>query len=348
VTGEIKWKDLFHHRHQGYCTCLAGRVKEIAVSVTANPYGDWDWLKPRKNSAMMVMSLIRRFMGNTLKTFILLAGLTALMLGIGQGLGGRSGLMVALVFAAIMNFIGYWFSDKIALAMSGAKPVEESEAPDLYRIVRELCLRAELPVPRIFLIPSPTPNAFATGRNPNHAAVAVTSGIMQILGRDELEGVLAHELAHIKNRDILISSIAAVLAGAISQLAHIAQFAMMFGGMSRDRDEEEGGGLLGGLAMIIIGPIAAMLIQMAISRGREYQADATGARFCGRPLSLANALRKLEYGNQRLPMQVNPAQAQMYIVNPLTGGGIARLFSTHPPMTERIKRLESFALHGLE
>jgi heat shock protein HtpX len=285
-------------------------------------------------------------MGNTIKTFILLAGLSALLLGIGQALGGRSGLIVAIGFAVIMNFIGYWFSDKIALAMSGAKAVEEHQAPELYRIVRELTLRAELPMPRIYIIPEDTPNAFATGRNPHHAAVAVTSGILQMLGRDELEGVLAHELAHIKNRDILISSVAAVLAGAISQLAHIAQFAMMFGGMSRDRDEEEGGGLFGGLAMMIIGPIAAMLIQMAISRSREYQADATGARICGRPLSLANALRKLEYGNKRLPMEVNPAQAQMYIVNPLTGGGIARLFSTHPPMPERIKRLEEMSLRG--
>lgn len=285
-------------------------------------------------------------MGNTLKTFILLAGLTALMMAIGQALGGRSGLIMALVFAVVINFIGYWFSDKIALAMSGARLVEEAEAPDLYRMIRELTMRAELPMPRIYVIPTPTPNAFATGRNPQHAAVAVTQGIVQVLSRDELEGVLSHELAHIKNRDILISSIAAVLAGAISQLAHIAQFAMMFGGMSRDRDEDHGGGLLGGLAMIIVGPIAAMLIQMAISRSREYQADATGARICGRPLSLASALKKLEYGNKRLPMEVNPAQAQMYIVNPLTGGGIARLFSTHPPMAERIKRLEEISIHG--
>jgi heat shock protein HtpX len=283
-------------------------------------------------------------MNNTIKTFILLAGLTALMLGIGQAIGGRSGLVMALILAGVMNFIGYWFSDKIALAMSGAKPVEESQAPEIYQMVRQLCVRAELPMPRLYVIPSPTPNAFATGRNPQNAAVAVTSGIVQVLSRDELEGVLAHELAHIKNRDILISSLAAVLAGAIAQLAHIAQFALMFGGMSRDRDEEEGGGgLLGGLAMIIVGPIAAMLIQMAISRSREYLADATGAKFCGRPLSLANALQRLENANHRLPMEVNPAQAQMYIVNPLTGGGIASLFSTHPPMAERIRRLQEMA-----
>ena len=287
-------------------------------------------------------------MKNTLKTFILLAGLTALLLAIGSALGGRQGLMIALVFAGIMNFVGYWFSDKIALGMSGAQPVSEEEAPDLYRIVRELCLRANLPLPRLYVIPSPTPNAFATGRNPEHAAVAVTSGIVSILSRDELEGVIAHELAHVKNRDILISSVAAVIAGAISQLAHIAQFAMIFGGMGRDRDDDDGGGgLLGGLALLIVGPIAAMLIQMAISRSREFQADATGAQICGRPLSLANALTKLEEVNHRLPMQVNPAQAQMYIVNPLTAGGIASLFSTHPPVAARVKRLQEMALHGM-
>jgi heat shock protein HtpX len=207
-------------------------------------------------------------------------------------------------------------------------------------------MRANLPLPRLYVIPSPTPNAFATGRDPEHSAVAVTSGIMNILSRDELEGVIAHELAHVKNRDILISSVAAVVAGAITQLAHMAQFAMIFG-MGRDRDDNEGGGLLGGLAMMIIGPIAAMLIQMAISRSREYQADATGAQICGRPQSLANALMKLEHQNRRLPMDVNPAQAQMYIVNPLTGGGIANLFSTHPPIAERVKRLQELTPHGM-
>jgi heat shock protein HtpX len=285
-------------------------------------------------------------MKNTLKTFILLAGMTALLMAIGGAIGGRNGLMIALVFAGLMNFVGYWFSDKIALSMSGAQQVSESEAPDFHRMVRELCRRAELPMPRLYVIPSATPNAFATGRNPQHSAVAVTSGIMNILNRDELEGVVAHELAHVKNRDILISSVAAMIAGAISQLAHMAQWAMMFGGMSRDRDEDNGGGgLLGSLAMMIVGPIAAMLIQMAISRSREYQADATGAEICGRPLSLANALLKLENGNHRFPMEVNPAQAQMYIVNPLTAGGIASLFSTHPPMAERVKRLQDLAYH---
>src|SRR5437870_5744561 len=208
-------------------------------------------------------------MKNTFKTFILLAGMTALLLAIGDALGGRQGLVIALVFAGVMNFVGYWFSDKIALGMSGAQAVSEEEAPDLYRIVRELCLRANLPLPRLYVIPSPTPNAFATGRNPEHAAVAVTSGIVSILSRDELEGVIAHELAHVKNRDILISSVAAVIAGAISQLAHIAQFAMILGGMGRDRDDDDRGGLLAGLALLIVGPIAAMLIQMAISRSRE-------------------------------------------------------------------------------
>jgi heat shock protein HtpX len=286
-------------------------------------------------------------MKNTFKTFILLAGMTALLLGIGGAIGGRNGLTIALIFAGIMNFVGYWFSDKIALSMSGAQPVSEAEAPDLYRMVRELCMRAELPLPRLYVIPSQTPNAFATGRDPQHAAVAVTSGITSILSRDELEGVISHELAHVKNRDILISSVAAVIAGAISQLAHMAQWAMMFGGMGRDRDEDSRGGLIGGLVMIIVAPIAAMLIQMAISRSREFQADATGAKICGRPLSLANALNKLEDVNHRIPMQVNPAQAQMYIVNPLTAGGLASLFSTHPPMAERIKRLQELAMQGV-
>ncbi len=286
-------------------------------------------------------------MKNGLKTFILLAGLTALFLFIGQALGGRSGLKIALFFAVIMNFISYWFSDKIALAMSGAQPVAENEAPALYGIIRELCQRAELPLPRLYVIDSQTPNAFATGRNPQHAAVAVTSGIMSILSRDELEGVLSHELAHVKNRDILICSVAAVIAGAISQLAHMAQWAMIFGGYGRDRDSDERGGLFGTLAMMIVGPIAAMLIQMAISRSREYQADATGAKICGRPLSLANALLKLEQANRRLPMEVNPAQAQMYIVNPLSAGGLRNLFSTHPPIAERVKRLEEMASGGI-
>lgn len=278
--------------------------------------------------------------GNTFKTFLLLAGLTALLLLIGQALGGRSGFYFALFMALIMNFVGYWFSDKIALAMSGAQEVSVSEAPELHQAVEKLAVQAGLPKPRVYIIPQDTPNAFATGRNPEHAAVAVTQGILRILRPAELEGVLAHELAHIRNRDILISSVAAVIAGAISYLATMAQWGA-FLGMGRGDDEEGGGGgnLIAVLLMAIIAPIAAMLIQMAISRSREYQADATGARIIGAGRPLANALLKLEEANQRLPMQVNPAQAQMYIVNPLSAGGLTRLFSTHPPIQERVTRL---------
>lgn len=278
--------------------------------------------------------------GNTFKTFLLLAGLTALLLLIGQALGGRSGFYFALFMALIMNFVGYWFSDKIALAMSGAQEVSVSESPELHQAVEKLAVQAGLPKPRVYIIPQDTPNAFATGRNPEHAAVAVTQGILRILRPAELEGVLAHELAHIRNRDILISSVAAVIAGAISYLATMAQWGA-FLGMGRGDDEEGGGGgnLIAVLLMAIIAPIAAMLIQMAISRSREYQADATGARIIGAGRPLANALLKLEEANQRLPMQVNPAQAQMYIVNPLSAGGLTRLFSTHPPIQERVTRL---------
>jgi len=279
-------------------------------------------------------------MGNSFKTFILLAALTAILLFIGQAMGGRNGLYTALFFALIMNFVGYWFSDKIALKMSGAQEVTMDQAPDLHRMVERLCAQAGLPKPRVYMIPQDTPNAFATGRNPEHAAVAVTEGILRILKPEELEGVLAHELAHIKNRDILISSVAAVIAGAISYLGTMIQWGAMFG-MGRSDDDEGGGGgnMIGALILAILAPIAAMLIQMAISRSREYIADATGARMIhsGRPL--ASALQKLEVANHRLPMAVNPAQAQMYIVNPLTVGGITRLFSTHPPIEERIQRL---------
>ncbi len=280
-------------------------------------------------------------MGNTFKTFILLAGLTAILLSIGQAMGGKSGFYFALFMAAIMNFVGYWFSDKIALAMSGAKEISVHEAPQLHQMVERLSARAGVPKPRVYVIPQDTPNAFATGRNPDHAAVAVTEGIMRILKPEELEGVLAHELAHIKNRDILISSIAAVIAGAISHLAMMIQWGAMFG-MGRSSDDEEGGGggnMIGALLLAILAPIAAMLIQMAISRSREYIADATGAKIIGAGRPLASALNKLEMANHQLPMQVNPAQAQMYIVNPLTGGGVMRLFTTHPPIQERIKRL---------
>ncbi|MFH1215710.1 MAG: zinc metalloprotease HtpX [Pseudomonadota bacterium] len=279
-----------------------------------------------------------------MKTAALMAALTALFLVGGQALGGRSGMTFALIMALGMNFFAYWFSDKMALAMSRAREVAEHEAPDLHQMVNFLSSRAELPKPRVYIIDDHTPNAFATGRNPQHAAVAVTRGLMELLSRDELEGVLAHELAHIKNRDILISSVAAVMAGAISYLASMAQWAMFFGGFRGSDDEGEGGGgILGGLVMMIIAPIAATIIQLAISRSREFQADATGASICGRPHSLANALAKLEQGNRRQPMDVNPATAQMYIVNPLSGGQIAGLFATHPPIRERINRLLSVA-----
>jgi len=280
-------------------------------------------------------------MNNTFKTFILLAGLTALLLVIGQALAGRQGLYFALFMAVIMNFVGYWFSDKIALAMSGAKEVSQDQAPDLHQMVERLSVQAGLPKPRVYVIPQDTPNAFATGRNPEHAAVAVTEGILRILKPQEVEGVLAHELSHIKNRDILISSVAAVIAGAIGQLAWMAQYGAMFGGMGRSDDDEGGGGgnMIGALLLAILAPMAAMLIQMAISRSREYAADATGAKIIGAGRPLANALLKLEEYNKQMPMQVNPATAQMYIVNPLSGQSLMRLFSTHPPIEERVARL---------
>jgi heat shock protein HtpX len=279
-------------------------------------------------------------MNNTFKTFILLAGLTALLLVIGQALGGRQGLYFALFMALIINFVGYWFSDKIALAMSGAREVSQDQAPDLHQMVERLSVQAGLPKPRVYIIPQDTPNAFATGRNPEHAAVAVTEGILRILKPQEVEGVLAHELSHIKNRDILISSVAAVIAGAISYLAMMARWGAIFG-MGRSDDDEGGGGgnMIGALLLAFLAPMAAMLIQMAISRSREYAADATGARIVGAGRPLANALLKLEEYNKQIPMQVNPATAQMYIVNPLSGQSLMRLFSTHPPIQERVARL---------
>jgi heat shock protein HtpX len=259
---------------------------------------------------------------------------------VGGAIGGRGGMTIALVIAAVMNLGSYWFSDKIVLAMYGAKQVTESEQPEFYGLVRQLAAQDGLPMPKVYIIPSDTPNAFATGRNPEHAAVAATSGILRMLSREELMGVMAHELSHVKHRDILISSIAATVAGAITYLAQMAQWAALFGG-GRDRDEE-GGGLLGMLVMAIVAPLAALLIQMAISRSREYEADRGGAQLTGNPLYLANALRKLEMANRQIPMEeASPASAHMFIVNPLTGGGIMSLFSTHPPMEERIKRLES-------
>jgi len=266
-----------------------------------------------------------------------MAGLTALLMVAGQAIGGHGGLMIALALAVGMNFYAYWFSDKMALSMANAREVSSAEARDLHELIGSLASRAGLPKPRVCIIQQDTPNAFATGRNPEHAALAVTTGLMSILNRDELAGVISHELGHIKNRDILISSIAATMAGAISSLASIAQWSMIFGGMSSDDDDS--GGLLGSLLMMFLAPLAAMLIQMAISRSREYQADATGAAICGSPRSLAGALQQLENANRQRPMTVNPATAQMYIVNPLTGNQIMNLFSTHPPIQERINRL---------
>ncbi|MCF6291563.1 MAG: zinc metalloprotease HtpX [Desulfobacterales bacterium] len=274
---------------------------------------------------------------NFVKTFMLMAALTGLLMLAGQALGGGSGLAFALVMALGMNFFAYWYSDKMALAMSKAQQVSPAQAPELHQLVAGLAQRAGLPKPRVYIIPNETPNAFATGRNPEHSAVAVTEGLLRILSREELEGVLAHELGHIKNRDILVSSIAAVMAGAISYLATMAQWSMIFG--IGGSDDDEGGGLLGMLVMMIVGPIAAALIQMAISRSREYQADAAAARISGRPEALASALRQLESYNRQRPMKVNPATAQMYIVNPLSASTMANLFSTHPPIRERIKRL---------
>ncbi len=285
-------------------------------------------------------------MGNVFKTGLLLAVLTALFLFIGRAVGGEQGMIMAFGLAVVMNVGAYWFSDKIVLRMYGAREVSEAEAPSLHGIVRRLSIAAAIPMPRVYIIPTDSPNAFATGRNPAHAAVAVTEGIMRLLSPDELEGVLAPELGHVRNRDILISTVAATLAGAIMMLARFAQFAAIFGGGSRDRDEG-GGGILGMLAVAIVAPIGAMLVQMAVSRSREYLADETGARFCGRPESLANALQKIASAAQRVPMQASPATAHMFILSPLTGGGIMSLFSTHPPIEKRIERLRAMRTAAL-
>src|ERR1041384_6335318 len=280
---------------------------------------------------------------NTTKTIVLMGGLTVLLVFVGGAFAGQRGMIIAFIFASVMNVISYWFSDKIVLRMYNAREVSESEAPMLYSVTRDLALRMNMPMPKVYVIPSDAPNAFATGRNPNHAAVAATEGILRMLTREELTGVMAHELGHVTNRDILIGTVAATIAGAISMLAHMAQWAMIFGGGGR-RDRNEGpGGAIAAFAMIILAPISAALIQMAISRSREYQADATGARISGNPLALANALRKLQAGSQRIPLDANPATAHMFIVNPLRGGGILSLFSTHPPMEDRIARLETMA-----
>ena len=280
---------------------------------------------------------------NTVKTAVLMAGLTALLVFVGGALWGSNGMLMFFVIAMVMNLVNYWFSDKIVLRMYGAREVTEADAPTLYSVTRELATRGQMPMPKVYVIPSDGLNAFATGRNPKHAAVAATEGILRALTREELTGVMAHELSHVHNRDILIGTIAAAIAGAISMIANIAQWGMIFGGFGGRRDEDRGGGLAA-IAMIILAPIAALLIQMSISRSREYQADESGARLSGNPRGLASALRKLQLASQRAPMEASPATAHMFIVNPLRGGGITSLFSTHPPMEERIARLESMRL----
>lgn len=279
---------------------------------------------------------------NNIKTTFLLTCLTLLLVAMGSAIGGQSGMIIAFIIAGGMNFFSYWYSDKIVLKMYKAREVSATESPAFYGMVKRLAQRANLPMPKVYIIPSEGPNAFATGRNPQNAAVAATEGIMRLLSEDELEGVMAHELAHVQNRDTLISTIAATFAGAIAMLGNMLQWAAIFGG--GHNDDEEGGGLLGGLALAFIAPIAAMLIQMAVSRSREYLADASGARICGKPMALASALRKLQMGAQTVPLQeATPATSHMFIVNPLTGASMLKLFSTHPPMEERVARLEAMA-----
>ena len=278
---------------------------------------------------------------NQLKTYILMAMLTVLLVWVGSLVGGRSGAIYFLIFAAVMNFGIYWFSDRIVLKMYRAQAVTEAEEPKLHRIVRELASRSSMPMPKVYIIPQDAPNAFATGRNPQHAAVAVTTGIMKLLNEEELKGVLAHELSHIRHRDILIGTVAATIAGAISMIASFARWGAIFGG-----DDREGGGtaqLVMMLVLTTLASVAALLIQLAISRSREYHADEGGAQLAGNPLYLARALGKLDAGTKRIPMQVNPSTAHMFIVSPLTRKGVQGLFSTHPPIEERIKRLEHMA-----
>lgn len=276
---------------------------------------------------------------NGLKTVFLLGVLTGLILLVGGAIGGKNGLILGLVFAGGMNFFSYWFSDKIVLAIYRAKPVEQAEAPGLYAVVERLAARAQIPMPKLYVIQEDSPNAFATGRNPNHAAVACTTGILKLMSDEELEGILAHELSHVRNRDILISSIAATLAGAIGVLAHMARWGAMFGGYGGRDDRNGGGGIFALLATAIFAPIAAMLIQLAISRSREFQADASGAELAGSPYGLARALEKLGKYSKQIPMDANPATAHLFIVAPFSGASFAKLFSTHPPLEERIRRL---------
>lgn len=276
-------------------------------------------------------------MGNTFKTAFLLTALTLLLLFLGRAFGGQNGMIIALVLAAVMNFVSYFFSDKIALAMYRAQPVTREQLPRVYAVVERLTQKIGMPMPKLYVIPNDSPNAFATGRNPQHASVAVTQGILQLLNDEELEGVLAHELGHVNNRDILISSVAATIAGAVTMLASMGRWAMIFGGMERN-DRDRGGGF-GALLMLIVAPIAASLIQLAVSRSREYQADATGAHFTGNPYALASALTKLDAYSRRLPMAATPSTAHLFIIQPLLGMNFGNLFSTHPPIAKRIERL---------
>jgi heat shock protein HtpX len=284
---------------------------------------------------------------NRLKTVFLLAVLTALFLWVGDALGGPTGLLIALMFAGAMNFGAWWFSDRIVLRMHGAREVTPAEAPELYATVRELSVRGRLPMPRVYIIPEEAPNAFATGRDPAHGAVAVTQGLVRYLNRDEVAAVIAHELGHIRNRDTLIMTVAAALGGALSMLANMAMFSSMFGGNSDD--EDSGSSAIGGLLGIMLAPIVASLIQMAISRSREFLADSAGAAISGNPIALANALQKIERWSHEVPMRSgSPATAHLYIANPFVGGGIAKLFSTHPPTAERVARLEQLSLRHVE
>lgn len=283
-------------------------------------------------------------MSNTFKTALLLGLLTGLFVLLGNYLGGRQGMIVALIFAGIMNFGSYWFSDRIVLALYRAQEVGDDEAPELLRMVRGLSQRAGIPMPKVYVIPSDTPNAFATGRSPRHAAVAVTEGIVRILSPSELEGVIAHELSHIRHRDTLISTIAATMAGVIVMLAHMARWAAMFGGVGGRDQEGRGGGALGFLFMALLAPIAATLIQLAISRSREFLADEGSARITKNPARLADALEKLDYAAQRIPLEANPATSHLFIVNPLRGGGLLSLFSTHPPIEQRVARLRAMRI----
>lgn len=276
---------------------------------------------------------------NIFKTAVLLLALTLLLVWVGGMIGGRTGMMYAFIMAVVMNFGSYWFSDKIVLFMYKAQPAKEEEVPAVYRIVRQLTQKIGMPMPKIYIVPNPAPNAFATGRGPKHAVVAVTDGILRLLNEQELEGVLAHELAHVKNRDILIATIIATIAGAIYMISNMARWSMMFGSRNRDRNS---GNVIVILLVAILAPIAAMLIQLAVSRSREYGADETGAGFTGKPLGLANALKKLQAGVKQIPMQdANPTTVHMFIVNPFKGKDMMALFSTHPPIEKRIARLEA-------